>query len=411
MIGRRRWWLLAPFLVVAGYALLANRDWVGGWAGAVDRTTGSTVLTGPVLASIAAGLQLGVTRLRPISETTVRGHAVPYRSAAQAAAIGVVGYGATLAGAVAVTLSVPHGGPAQWWTGFAGVLVLVLAALFGALCAHLLPSPLTVVAAGPTLFLIGAFGPAPLPEALRFGPTGSLVGLQVVASVYLTRFALVVALCVCLGVAMAPWRVYPRRIRLLTAAGAAGVVTAGAAVGVFAAGTGIGDTRLERSAEGPTACAGTAPTVCVAPSERRLLAGVQRAIGRGAEVLRSAGVDLPARYVQQLPYAEAPAGSGEFYLDDREDRSATESVLMLTHPASCPQWSQDTPPFAALDAQQVIAEWAAARHGERPTAFSPEMEKWLPHLDDAATTSWVVRTFDQLRSCDLDRIVLPWDLD
>lgn len=412
MTGRQRWLLVVPVLVVAGYALFAGMRWIGGWAGTVDRVSGTTVLTGPVLASVAAGVQVGAARLRPISEVARRGRLVPYRSASEAWLMGVAAYAATLGAAVAATLSVPHGGPAQWWSLVAGVVVLALASLFGAGAARLFPSGLTVVAAGPVLFLLGAFGPTPVPEVLRFGPTGSMTGLQLVPSVQAARVVAAVGICLSLAVAMAPWRDRGRSLALPLAGGVAAALTVGGSVAVLHTATGIGDNRLEPSSEHASVCAGSGPEVCVAPSDHRFLGATAEAFRKPVEVLREAGVTLPARYEERMPYGPASEGSGTFYLDgERGAPRFPDSVSLLTHPADCPQWSSaEGPPYSALDAVQLVVAWAAAREGGRPEAFSPEMERWLPHIDDPATTAWVVTTFAQLRSCDFASIVMPWDL-
>lgn len=411
MDRRQRWALTVPVLVVSGYALFADTTWIGGWAATVDRVTGSTVLTGPVLASVAAGLQLSLVRLRPISDTTARGWRVPHRCALHAWTSGMVAYLATLAVAIGCTASVPHGGPAQWWTSAAGVLVLALAALFGTLVAHLLPSPVAVLAAGPALFLIGAFGPAPLPALLRFGPTGSMTGSQIVPSVYLTRFAALAAICLALAVAAA-WRERPRRPGVVAAGGVAGVAVLLGAGGVFSTTTGIGDSRLEASGERPTACAGEDPTVCVMPSHRRYLDAVRRSVDEAAPVLSEAGVALPERYEERFGTLDLSEGSGSFSIDPHQtdERTFRDSVRLLVRPADCPQWSSEQgPPFAAWDAEQLVAEWAVARHGDRPEAFNQEMDAWLPHIDDPATTRWVVQTFELLKSCRFGQIAMPWE--
>lgn len=411
MDRRQRWALGAPLLIVAAYALFADTVWLGGWGGTIDRITGTTVLTGPVLASVAAGLQLGAARVRPISDTTVRGWWVPYRSAFEAWSLGCATYVVTVPVAAGCTLSVPHGGAAQWWALAAGPLVLGLASLFGAAACYLLPSRVTVVAAGPVLFLLGALGPAPLPEVLRFGPGGDLAGLEFVPSVYLARFGAVAALCLCLAAAMGPWRQRRRRLALPALAAAAGVVALGAGAGVLATGTGVGDNRLRGSGERASACAEGTPTVCVAPSHRRYLEDVRRSVDAAAPVLLSAGLDLPERYAERFGYSEVPEGSGSFHVDEgAAELSFRDSVLLLARPADCPQWSSPSgPPYAAWDAEQLIAEWAVARHGGAPAAFNPDMEKWLPHIDEAATTDWVVHTFELLKSCRFHRIAMPWE--
>ncbi len=411
MDRRLRWLLAVPMLVVSGYALFADADWIGGWAATVDRVTGTTVLTGPLLAATSAGIQLGAGRVRPISDTTVRGWLVPLRSSLHAWLLGTTVYVVTIAVAVGFTASVPHGGPAQWWALLAGVLVLALASLAGALCAQLLPSPVTVVAAGPALFLVGAFGPPPLPEALRFGPTGSMTGLRFDPAVYLSRFAAVTAICLCLAAAMAAGRRRPRGSGRWLGVAVAAILAVASGVAVHVTGTGIGDNRLEASGERATRCAGTTPEICVAPSHLRYLKATRRSAAAAAGVLAGAGVTLPARYEEAVAYAEVSEGSGSFYLRvDHPRLTFRESVLLLTRPADCPEWSSAAgPPYAAWDAEQLIVEWAAAAHGEAPTAFNREMDAWLPHIDDRATRDWVVDTFALLRSCQFDRIGFPWE--
>jgi hypothetical protein len=398
--------LVGPVLATGLYALFSDTRWRGGWASTLDIVTGATVLTGPVVASLAAGLHLGVVRLRPISESAAGGWRVPYRSAVDGWVIGLVAYAVTAVVAFGCTIAIPHGGPVQWWGLLAGVLVLALAALVGVLCAHQVPSPITVAAVGPALFVLGALGPAPLPEVLRFGPAGSLTGLRLDLEVHLARFAAVAALCLCAVVAVAPWRRH--RTRLLPAAVAAVTVTVLAGSAVFATGTGG---RLERSDERASACAGRAPVVCVLPSHRRYLDGVRRSVDDAAPLFADAGVRLPERYEEGPGDGSVSEGSGVFYVDTyRTDTSLHDAVRLLVRPADCPQWSSvEGPPYAAFDAEQLMVEWAVARAGQRPQAFNADMERWIEHIDDEATTAWVVGTFTLLGSCDFERIALPWE--
>uniref|UniRef100_UPI0016000906 hypothetical protein n=1 Tax=Nocardioides stalactiti TaxID=2755356 RepID=UPI0016000906 len=128
-----------------------------------------------------------------------------------------------------------------------------------------------------------------------------------------------------------------------------------------------------------------------------------------AEVIPAAGVDLPETYEEELPGRSPSSGRGTFSLTSRERYDFRDAVMLLTNPAPCPQWSGDVPPITALDAEEFIVEWAVARHGERPNVYSRPMEKWLPRLDDAVTTAWVIDTFRRFTTCDFDRLAMPWE--
>ncbi|WP_183095784.1 hypothetical protein, partial [Nocardioides stalactiti] len=203
--------MVAPMVAVCVFALATIDEWRGSWTGTIDIINGSTVLTGPLLASIAAGIQVSAARVRPVSGASPRSSWVPYRSAVEAWFVGMASYLVMVLMAVVCTLTVPHGGPAQWWALAAGVLVLGLGALIGALAAHLAPTPITVLLVGPALFLVGAFAPDPLPAVLRFGPSGNLTGLQFSVGDHLGRFGLIVGIGLASAVVFGPWRRHGRR--------------------------------------------------------------------------------------------------------------------------------------------------------------------------------------------------------
>jgi len=398
---------LIPLLGIAAFAVLSFRDgsW-GPWPWVVDLLTGSTVLTGPVTAACAAHLTVQQSRLRELTDTTIRGWWVPFRCAAQALLWGLVTYAATAVVVLLACLLGPHGGAFDLWAGLIGVAVLLVCALAGVLAGVLWPHRISVVAVGPAIFLLGAFGDDRYADLLRHGPsTASLAGLEVAPAFWTAQLVALLAIALALAAG----------IRVRADRRAATLVVLGLTLAaVVAAGTAIGPADQPRggaAAERPPVCRGGAPMICLSPSSRRSLDGTVGPMRRAARVLAEAGVELPDRYEELLPGYRPPRGVGYIDVDVLPD-PVQAGALNITDASACPAWFGDSgepPPANGVgEARYVLQQWIIERSGRHVTLGGKQAQAWIDDAGSPAALAWVRRTFAQLRACDLGAIQLPY---
>jgi hypothetical protein len=140
---------------------------------------------------------------------------------------------------------------------------------------------------------------------------------------------------------------------------------------------------------------------------------VAGARGRVGGVLTAAGAPGPAPDLEELPGYHGRLDSGLLILPahanvDRFPLFAASHAIAL--PAPCPAWSAETaPPQVAFEAQELIASWVTARlsTGPPPT-YSPQAGDWLRRTPAAAQQAWVASAFENLRTCRLAAIRMPW---
>ncbi|RNL64331.1 hypothetical protein EFK50_07330 [Nocardioides marmoriginsengisoli] len=397
---------LLPLAALNVYVLCAfGAPWPGQWMWTIDSVTGGTVLTAPLTAAFAAWIALGQTRMAELTDSTLRGRLVLLLSAQRAWLWSAALYLTAAVGAALVTLAVPHGGPAPWWAALIGPLVLAVGALLGVLAIRLWQHPMAAVLVGPTVFVFGAFGPHPYAALLRPGPTtGSLAGLVYDPRTWAVQMILLILICLALAFG----------VLVRTPLSWSGVLLGGVSVTVVIFGATLGSThhqRFEASGERPDACVGTAPRICLSPSERRALSATATTMRTGIEELREIGVDLPTRYEELLPGYRPPVTAGMIDAVEGDARLRLGTGLRnVATPAACPAWTdpRQAPPDGAFDGRDLIVDWLLVRTGHDPVASEPEARRWLAEADGEAATSWVSATFGQLRSCAFDRISLPW---
>ncbi|MGD9960606.1 hypothetical protein [Nocardioides sp.] len=399
-----------PLLATTVFVFVSyGAQWRGQWNWTIDTITGSTVLTGPLTAALGAYLAVGQRRIAALSDSAPLGWLVPYRVGLQALMLSSVVYVAGAAGALLVTALGTHGGPISWWALIIGFPVLGVCALFGAAVGHWWPYRVTVLVVAPVVFLFGAFGPHPAADLLRHGPeTGSLAGLAFDEQVWSAQVAALVAAGCCLAASVLPWRDPGNTIVRLSVAG----VSVVGLVAALVAADQVGTERFVASDERPTACAGSRPRVCLAPSDRTELVRAARAMDRAAAVLAAGGVAVPDVYEELLPGYQPPVGVGmtgrsSGFQDGDELRSGAAN---LTVPSACPAWTDPAlpPPDPAFDARMLITEWIVLRGGGTPAPFSHESQVWLTKVEGQDANAWVTVTFAALRACDLESIRLPW---
>ncbi|WP_182378291.1 hypothetical protein [Nocardioides sp. WS12] len=400
---------VAPLLGTALFVLVSfDAQWRGEWNWTVDTVTGSTVLTAPLAGSVGAYIAATQRRLDPLIAPSVRGWLVPVLSGFRAWLLALGVYAITCVTALTMTFLANHGGPLSLWALLIGPAVLAFCCMAGAALGWWWPHRLAAVFAAPALFLVGAFGPGPVADLLRQGPvTGSLAGLKYDARVWCLQVCALTAATVLIACALVPRR--RSRKTLAKAAGAAvvsGSIFIGACLGLMTENA----ERFAASSEKPTSCMG-APQACLAPSNVRFLEDVSQALSTASEVLQGAGVNMPERYEQLLAGYQPPETSGLLTnVDDSPFSDLRRGAILVARPAACAAWTDpsEPPPDEAFQAQELLTEWIVGSGGEETYPWSAESEEWLsrPHRTDR--TAWVVRTFSQLRRCQLSEVAMPW---
>ncbi len=403
-----------PLIATTAYALWAfDHRWIGQWAWTIDSITGSTVLTGPLVAALTAWALMEASRLKPITSSTSRVREIPWRLALEVWVVAVAVYVVAAVVALAITAFADHGGPFQVWVLAIGPAVLAVCALVGAVAGHLAPYRLTSILIGAGVFFFGAFAASPFADLLRHGPSsGSLGGLQFDSGVWLLQFLALIGIAVAL-IGLLPMLAGQRRGAVLPVIVAAGVVLAvGAAIAVGNGGS--SDRRFEASGEGPTACAGDAPEVCVAPSDKVLLKRTAEAMDQGAEKMRAKGLNPPARYEYTLPGREASKDAGVLIRLAPYGSSNDKSWIWtnLLTPAGCEFWtdSSQAPSDQVFEAQALLEAWIVKGVDASKTAWSDQARAWLATSNEPAAKSWAVSTFKALENCTPDAIKLPYSV-
>lgn len=397
-------------LLEAVVFLAHGTPWLGEWNWTLDFAVGCSVLTGPVVASLAAWIASSERRRAAINDSTPNGWLVPGRAAIAATAVGLGAFLLGLVCSLVATLSVTHGGPLTAWLLLLVPCLLLFYAAVGAVIGHQLPFLIVVVVIAPATFLLGNLGILGIgPNVLRQGPTtGSLAGLTWDAEVVTAQAAVLVgaALTLLLAQGMIVRRVWREPVLGVAAVGSL-------LVGGLVSLSTHGDESFLVSDERATACADTRPRVCVAPSNRRALRPVSSALTSAARLLSGTGATIPAEYRQGLPRDRGWEGAGVFALPAAANVTtvdAFQAAHMITMPESCAAWYGDHPPAqAAYEAQELIATWIMRAAGEAAPAFTSEADAWLRSTSPQEQSQWIRTTYEHLRTCTLNAIVLPWD--
>ncbi|CUR60816.1 hypothetical protein NOCA290004 [metagenome] len=150
----------------------------------------------------------------------------------------------------------------------------------------------------------------------------------------------------------------------------------------------------------------------MAPSHRRELPSASRHMQAAAMILAKGGVAVPATYEEEMPGYQPPAHVGSFWLngssDDTNDLRTGADYIMT--PRDCPAWSDPAgpPPEQAYDARSLLVQWVVLQGGGTPSFWDDDSSRWLDEARGSERSDWVVETFDDLASCDLESIRLPW---
>lgn len=400
---------LVVLLAVSLFALY-NRggEWQGEWNWTLSYAMGTTVLTGPVAAAIAAWLAASRHGLRAMTDPAPRGWLVGARWAGEAWLAGMVALVATTAVAVADTLLIPHGGPVDLLLVVEAPVLLAAYVAMGAAAGTLLPHSVTAVLMAPLTFLIAMVANKhDTLDRLRAtiadtaSPAGSrLSGLWVLGVV--AGLTGLVCLLIVLTIGLRPRRPFT----LALAAGGLVLFIVSAAVSRT-----HGLEEWVPSGEAATACAGTAPVVCVLPGHVAALPAVAAEIDRLAPYLAGAGASVPRRFDESLWDAKRDPSVGSFELNYGATTTvdADLAASALATPSDCPAYSsfESPPPDIAFTARDLIKAWILRQAGEHVDIEDGHERTWQ-RSSPAAQRAWVVRTYAQLAACDLRHLRPPW---
>lgn len=412
----RRGLVLKAAVALAGVEVLAvlsrGTPWLGEWAWTIDWVNGATILSGPLLAGIVAydTRSLGKPEWTRLAGGARRGPAVPLHVTAAAWGGATLIHLAVLVICIGVTARTDPTGSLPLLPIFLGPIVLAAFAALGLAVGTMFPSLLStpvaiVVAFG--LTYLGAAGT--VPEVFRVGGvTGSLVG-QVPD---LPVLAIIVGFLVCFSVGVVVGVAYRQAVVLRKTSLALGALAIVGAAGAYVTLEAIGDNRYQLAASPPDyVCAGNAPKVCMAKGTTRSLPSLSREMARQAAIVRSLGVSLPEKYVQEVPGFAPSTDSGIMYMYVESVNAArvdpSQVADYLSSPAPCQEFYAERPPELALTARSLVADLIRDRTGVQAFSVEPgsEVAQWV--ASDEANV-WMRDTFKELKECHLDAIRLPF---
>ena len=432
-LARRRPWsalaALAVLLAASGLALfVSGTPWAGEWAWTFDMAAGSTTLTAPVVAAIAAWGSARARVMAALVDSSPNGWQTSLRVAAAAWLLAMTALAACTAVAVAVTMAGPHGGRGEWLSLLHAALILAVFALAGATAGRYAPHLVVVALTAPAAFVVAALGASGFgPKFLRVdAATGSMAGLRLdPLAAFFQGLALVGVMLVLLAALLHAGRraTRPAVVATLGALGALILV-----VGLVAL-RGDHDFRYATSAEVATDCAGEQPRVCALPSHVRAVDQVRPHLSKMFAQLVEAGIDVPDEFRELAPgqepdtaqdSAQESAGNvlgdaGWLVLDggpsgpQAADPAVATAAATASMPAACSFWfaAAQPPPEAVYDATRAVANWLLVRTGHEPAPMSPAEADWLAASPDAQR-DWLVETYPRLAACDAAAVRVPW---
>lgn len=407
-------------LVAVGVVLSRGTPWLGEPSWTVIRIAGSVIVLGPVVAGLAAmdaarwNEEHLTATLRSLPRSAVaRWHVV---LANAAVGIGVllvvqaVGYVANLAVGVGYVAS----------PGSALLLVLgACAALLGSAAVGALVGLLWGSVLAAPLAAAGLYGLALLALSLDFpslfaimGGAGGMVGLRAgtTAFVALVGFHVLLTAAVLAAYALRDGVVRRRPAALLLAAATGGAV----AVTTW---TVVADPEQVVVDDRPVAwvCAGDQPRVCLPRESPRQLDWLAAEMHDLAEPLAAAGATVPGTYRLEVPGHDRDLAEGSFAPLDtgrltRPEGEPGDVAAYLSTPAPCAAYSDPAgpPPAVVHETRELLRVWLLVRAGlADPADFG---EAWFGPWIAAPVAEqepWVRTTYEQLRSCDLDRLAPP----
>lgn len=410
--GRRAALLELLALLGAGLLPTLSRgvDWLGSWKAALDAGLFSATLVGPLAAGLACAtyVRMATSGVEPLLQSGPR----PWWPWVRPA-LAVWGLAATamLIVALAATTAAALAGASPFydtcWVVVPALCVLAAQVSVGVVLGGLGQRVWLAPVSAAVTFALGVLGAVGVtPEIFRAGGLGVSFAGETFDATTLTLQA-----GAALGLTAGLLLLSNRRVVARSLAGRLGVAaTVVVGAGAYAVlGDGVHD-RYRPLDEPQLVCRGEVVTVCMARETTRPLDDLVRRMERLAPALLDLGVELPARYVQPQVAPDGGVSDGSLYLLDRELSPTVDDELValsLATPASCPAYRADIPPpEASFTTRRLLARWLLVQAGLLEPDPDDADRAWL-ESGPADQRAWVVTTYDQLRSCDLDALRMP----
>ena len=387
--------------------------WRGEWAWTMDWAAGATVLTGPVVAGLAAyeagrwrSALVGV--VMPSARRRILGSLSP--------AIGPLLSGTLvyLLGTLTVLLITAVSSPTDNFEpqilllGFLKLVAYValgwaiggrLQPIIGAVSALIIGYGLVLLASGDGAFSFLRIG----------GSTGPIAGMDVNNYAVLARSLLLVALAIACAVAVASQYSNTKSLRPIVVALAMTLAVGGATI---VHRQGAEPYRLASSQD--RICRGTTVQVCMLVGNTTQLDSWASQIERSVTILSSSGLQFPSKYEEPAPTAAGRNPSvGELFFDPGTVNTAPPNRVMivetLSTPATCPGFAAEIPPTGAMNARYWLSHWMYHRiwpnmgGGE----VDPTVVAWMTQTPTSQQDSWVRATLMNLKSCALEKLAIP----
>ena len=392
--------------------VLFGRDlpWRGEWLWTLDWAAGTTILSGPLTAGLAAyeSARWRSATGELILPTSRRRLAACFTPTLAVWASSAVVYVVSTAVVLAVTSAYRPTDRLVPFVWLIGLCELGLCAAIGWLLGRRLKSYVAAPLAVAGCYIVSLV--ASRSTVLAFWRVGGATGPpsgQVVDARYTTGAALVfLGLSGVMAAAYLLRAAPTRRVAQVTAALSAIATTAGL---VLSSGTGAtyyrGDDHPHRR------CRGAPVSVCLLAGNSSQLASWSMLMNQAARPLHDVGVAFPLRY-EQPTSDEHSLAVGVIFFDPGTINIRPPSHLYvaesLATPARCPAYASDPPPIKGLNAREWLAQLIVHRVWPEDTAYSdPRVTAWAKSTPIADQDRWARTTFDGLRACALSDIDVP----
>jgi hypothetical protein len=157
-------------------------------------------------------------------------------------------------------------------------------------------------------------------------------------------------------------------------------------------------------------CRGAPVSVCLLAGNTSQLDSWSQLMNRAARPLHDVGVAFPPRYEQPTADAHSLAVGVVFFDPGTINISPPSHLYVaesLATPATCPAFAIDPPPIQALDAREWLAQLILHRVWPGDASYDSRVTAWEKSTSIADQNLWARATFDGLRACSLADIDVP----
>lgn len=400
-------------LLAVSAAVLFARDlpWRGEWMWTLDWAAGTTILTGPLTAGLAAyqSARWRTLTAELLLPTSRRRLAACFAPPATVLATSIAAYVVGTLTLLAITV-VYHPTdtfvPVLWLVGVAKVATCAAAGwllgsrLRGYIAAAVAVAAcyiVTLLASGNRTLAFWLVGGATGP------PSGKVVDVRYTAGAVLLFAALAEGMAAALLVQAASTR-------------RSAHVMGGLSIAVMLLGLSLDSvpgSTYDRVDQHPRRdCRGAPVTVCLLAGNTSQLDSWSDLMNQAAGSLQGLGLDFPTRYQQPAPGAVHRADVGVVFFDPGTINIRPPSHLYvaetLATPTTCPAYASEQPPSQGLNAREWLAQLIVQRTWPEDRAQrDPDVTAWARSTPVTRQDSWIRITFAGLRACALSAIDVP----